>query len=271
MNYYSQHGEDFVLDQLFVDKKKGFFVEVGCIDGRRFSNTLSFEERGWKGLCVEAHSGYIDLLKRNRPNSIICHCAAGERDEDEVIFYANSRGSLSTLDRSKEDHFREKYREYFTGFQEQRVRKTRLDTLFHEHGIGEIDILSMDIEGYEFEALKGINFQQFRPKVLVVESDSLAHERRIDSVLIPNGYTKSVKIVQNILYLRDEKMEKRIKNKTFRVRLIHTRHPLDQGEDVIKETEIDTCRTKSMSKQFVTGLGKKGVSLFSAIQDRIRR
>ena len=78
VNYYSQHGEDFLLDRLLSDKKRGFFVEVGCIDGRRFSNTLIFEERGWRGLCVEAHTGYIELLRQNRPNSIVCHCAAGE-------------------------------------------------------------------------------------------------------------------------------------------------------------------------------------------------
>jgi len=53
--YYSQHGEDFILDLIFDHKKSGFFVEVGCIDGLRFSNTLFFEKLGWKGICIEAH------------------------------------------------------------------------------------------------------------------------------------------------------------------------------------------------------------------------
>ena len=273
VNYYSQNGEDFLLDEVFKDKKSGFFVEVGCIDGKRFSNTLTFEERGWMGLCIEAHAGYIELLRRNRPNSIICHCAAGEKDEDDAIFYANARGSLSTLDRSKESYFREKYGEYFTGFEEQRVPKRRIDTLFREHGIGEIDILSLDIEGYEVEALKGIDFRYYKPLVLVIESDSSEHEIQIDSMLIPNGYTKSVRIACNIFYFLDPKWEQRIKNKTFHVNLIHTRHPLDNGEDIQTETEIDTRSKNCISRKSVAmlTLRKKMIFVINAVKRMCRR
>lgn len=240
IKYYSQHGEDFLLSEIFKDKKNGFFVEVGCIDGRRFSNSLTFEKRGWRGLCVEAHADYIKLLKKNRANSIICHCAAGEKDEDQVTFFANARGSLSTLDKSKESNFRKNYGKYFSGFEEQKVKKRRLDTLFREHNINEIDFISLDIEGYEVEALMGIDFQQYKPLVFVIESDSANHELQLDNILIPNGYTKSTRLASNIFYLIDQKLEKRTKNKRFHVSLTHTRHPLDRGEDVPVEILIDT-------------------------------
>ncbi len=29
--FYSQHGEDFLLNEIFKEKENGFFVEVGCI------------------------------------------------------------------------------------------------------------------------------------------------------------------------------------------------------------------------------------------------
>jgi FkbM family methyltransferase len=249
VNYYSQHGEDFLLDQLFKEKKRGFFVEVGCIDGKHFSNTLTFEEREWKGMCVEAHADYIEILRQNRPNSIVCHCAVGESDEDEVPFYANVRGSLSTLDGSRESHFREKFSEYFSGFEVQKVSKRRLDTLFREHNVQEVDILSLDIEGYEVEALEGLDFQRYKPLVLVVESDNSKHEQKLDEILIPNGYTKSVRVAQNIFYLLDPKLEDRIKNKSFRVTLTHTRHPLDAGEDKLIEVEIDTRTSNAESSR----------------------
>jgi hypothetical protein len=118
--YYSQHGEDALLDLVFGDQKEGFFVEVGCIDGRHFSNTLTFEEREWNGMCVEAHAGYIDMLKKNRPSSIICHCTAGETDED-AVFYANARGRLSTMDKTSEACWQRDYVPYFSGFEEQQV------------------------------------------------------------------------------------------------------------------------------------------------------
>ena len=53
---WSQYGQDRYIDKLLKGKRKGFFVEIGCHDGERFSNTLFLEkERGWTGFLVEAN------------------------------------------------------------------------------------------------------------------------------------------------------------------------------------------------------------------------
>jgi FkbM family methyltransferase len=252
--YYSENGEDFLLDQLFKDKTHGIFVEVGCIDGRRHSNTLTFEERGWSGLCVEAHTGYIEMLQKNRPNSIICSCAVGETDQDQVVFYANRWGSLSSQDKSKGHEFQRRFGPRFAGFEEQIVQKRRLDSLFRTHSVTEIDILSIDIEGYEVEALKGIDFGQFRPIVIVVESESRDHRRQMDAILLPNGYIRSVRLAQNIFYLRDPLMERSIKGKVFSVTLNRTRHPLDEDEDKLITTRIDTRQVTALRQALMSKL-----------------
>ena len=208
--YYSQHGEDALLDLIFGGQKNGFFVEVGCIDGRRFSNTLTFEERGWHGLCVEAHAGYIEMLEKNRPNSIVCHCAAGETDGD-AIFYANARGSLSSLDKTTEERWKRDYSEYFSGFEEQSVKKVRLSTLLDENHIEEIDILSLDIEGYEVEAMKGMDLNRHRPRVMVIESDSDEQERLLDQTILPHGYAKSIRFHGNLFYVRDKELDNKLR------------------------------------------------------------
>jgi FkbM family methyltransferase len=248
--YYSQNGEDFLIDLLFDDKETGFFVEVGCIDGRRFSNTLILEERGWKGLCVEAHKDYIELLRRNRPNSIISPCAVGEKDDESVPFFANARGSLSTLDRSRENQFQRVYGVNFSGFVEQDVQMRRLDTLFREFGIKNIDILSLDIEGYEIQALQGIDFSIYKPDVMLIESDSPQHEQQLDEILEPYGYIKSVKVSKNIFYLLNPVLVKRIQNKNFRVSLTHTQHPLDDGGDIKKVVYVNTFPKYSLLHNF---------------------
>jgi FkbM family methyltransferase len=241
--YYSQHGEDFILDLIFADQSTGFFVEVGCIDGCRFSNTLMFEERGWKGLCVEAHAGYIDALQENRPNSIICHCAVGEENADGVPFYANDRGSLSTLDQSREEEFRSSFGEYFSGFDQQTVDKRRLDRLFEEHDVPDrIDFLSLDIEGYEVEALAGMDLTTYRPRVLVVESDTSGHERRLDNILVPAGYEKRFRLHQNVFYFDELDLARRVSDDQYTVTLTHTRHPLDDEEDQKRTVELSLHR-----------------------------
>jgi len=241
--FYSQHGEDFVLRTLFPDQNDGVFVEVGCIDGRRFSNTLHFEHCGWKGLCVEAHAGYIDLLHQNRPGSIIEHAAVGEEDAGEVEFYANSRGSLSTLDASQEERFK-KYGRYFTGFEVQKVPKLTLSTLFARHVMREIQFLSLDIEGYEVEALRGIDLDRWRPEVFVIESDSPAHRKGIEAILLPAGYRFVTELARNVFYSLDPRHRSLVHGRTFRnVHLIHTQHPLDDQGDAHHDLTVTTGRS----------------------------
>lgn len=41
MRYYSQHGEDYLLEKMLESQASGIFVEIGCIDSLRFFK-LSF-------------------------------------------------------------------------------------------------------------------------------------------------------------------------------------------------------------------------------------
>jgi FkbM family methyltransferase len=218
-NYYSQHGEDILLDHIFQDRASGFFVEVGCIDGVRFSNTLTFEERGWKGLCVEAHAGFIGALRKNRPGSIVEHCAAGDTDEEGVTFYANFRGSLSSLDRTQEGRFRA-FGRYFGGFTEQKVRKRRLDTLLAVHGVKQVDLLSLDIEGSEEEAIRGLDLERYRPRIMVIEVDGKRQEAALDRLILQHGYHKWIRLGSNLFYMGDASLSDRVRNRVFHGEII---------------------------------------------------
>lgn len=219
VSYYSQHGEDVLLDNIFKGQEDGFFVEVGCIDGIRYSNTLTFEERGWRGVCIEAHADYIDSLRKNRPGSIVEHCAAGEADEDAVTFYANFRGSLSSLDKSLEDRFKA-HGKYFGGFVEQKVAKRCLNTVFAKHGVDHIDVLSLDIEGYEVEAIRGLDLQRYRPRVMVIEIDGgKAEEDALDALILPHGYLRWISLGSNAFYLADEALAVPVRNRIFQAEL----------------------------------------------------
>jgi FkbM family methyltransferase len=198
--YYGQHGEDFLLNKIFNGKSNGFYVEIGCLDGIEFSNTYFFEKKGWKGLCVEAHKDFIEQLKKNRPQAKIVHCAVGEKDEDNVTFYANKIGSLSTLDKQEQSRWEKNYKEFFTGFEEQTVKMQTLTTIFNEAGAPKIDFVSLDIEGYEVKALSGLDLSKYKPRLFVIEYKDEEHRKGIESLLLPAGYHHLALIGCNMFY-----------------------------------------------------------------------
>jgi FkbM family methyltransferase len=238
-NYYSQHGEDLLLDGIFAGQEAGFFVEVGCIDGVRFSNTLTFEERGWKGICVEAHADYIEALRSNRPNSIVEHCAAGEADEESVTFYANFRGSLSSLDRTQEGRFRA-FGKYFGGFTEQKVAKRRLDTVLTRHGVQQVDLLSLDIEGYEVEAIQGLDLSRHRPRVMVIEVDGKAQEAALDAQILPHGYAKWIGLGSNLFYLAERSLADPVRDRVLEGEMVRRQDDFDGTAARRIKVSVDT-------------------------------
>ena len=139
-----------------------------------------------------------------------------------------------------EDVFKKRFGRYFHGFSKQIINKRRLDTLLKQYNIKDIDILSIDVEGYEAQVLSGIDFKIYRPKVLIIEALDKERENNLDDILLKQGYHKSVKIKANILYIIDIVMEQTIKNKTFQVSVIHTQHPLDDNGDSIRKCTINS-------------------------------
>ena len=70
MSYYSQLGQDSIVEKLLKGKENGTFVDVGASYFDNMNNTYYFEkDKGWKGLAVEIDSRYNEGWK-NRPNSV---------------------------------------------------------------------------------------------------------------------------------------------------------------------------------------------------------
>ena len=66
--YWSQSGQDKIVDQLLEGRKGLFFIESGGYDGELHSNSLFFEHRrGWQGMVIEPNPHlYKQILNKNR-------------------------------------------------------------------------------------------------------------------------------------------------------------------------------------------------------------
>lgn len=88
MNYYSQLGQDIIVDRLFQQKENGTFVDVGASFFDNMNNTYFFEkERSWRGVAVELDSVYNDGWL-NRPKTVYLNQNA--LDVDYAKFFADN-------------------------------------------------------------------------------------------------------------------------------------------------------------------------------------
>lgn len=236
--HYSQHGEDLVLDAIFEGQAAGTFAEIGCIDGKRFSNTLFLEERGWKGLCVEAHPDYIDSLRTNRPGSIVSFSAVTANDGGEIEFHANWRASLSTIDPKMREVYTERYTKFPARYEVIQVPARSLSSLLDESGLGSLDLLSIDVEGTELDALAGLELPRHLPRVLVIESDNNEVTHQIDSLLLPHGCVRGLQISNNVIYFRDRSDFDRIAGRTIAGDCKWVQHPLDNSGDTVRQFSV---------------------------------
>ena len=68
--YFSQWGQDKIIDQILKGKKKGVYIDIGAHDGITFSNSYFFEKyRNWTGICIEPNPNVFKKLVLNRPNT----------------------------------------------------------------------------------------------------------------------------------------------------------------------------------------------------------
>lgn len=165
---YSQQGEDIILRNLFVGHHQGFYVDIGAYHPFRYSNTYFFYKRGWKGLAVDATPGTAVLFKKYRPRDISIDAAVG-REDKEAQLYMFEEGGLNTL--SEEVALQQSKIPDRPIIATRQVRIRPLRGIFEDHlaGTQPIDILSIDVEGYDLDVLQSNNWAKYIPKIVVCE------------------------------------------------------------------------------------------------------
>lgn len=173
---------------LYMDIENGFFIEAGANNGISQSNTLYFERyKGWHGLLIEPIPELAVECKLNRPKAIVENLAlvSSEFTDDYVeMEYCNLMSVVksklngieiqSHIKRGK-SFLRENERVYTIS-----VPAMTLSGIIKKHAISHIDLLSLDVEGYEAQVLKGINFDLHRPEFMLVE---VREKSDIDSII----------------------------------------------------------------------------------------
>ena len=171
-NFNSQCKEDEWLYHEGILPDTGFYIDLGSAHGTINSNTKVLDDMGWSGICVEPNPEYLPSYQ-DRTCKLI-QKAVNKIDGSVYFDYNGEAGKITTKDK--------------LGVRV--VPGISLATIVKDNNVTEIDLLSIDLEGSEYDVLKPYFKTDLpKPKIIIAEYCTFGkQDHRLVTMLIKKGY-----------------------------------------------------------------------------------
>ena len=165
-------------------KRNGYFVDLAAGQPQALSNTYFIEKYlNWEGLLIDGNPVFAKKLRAERRNKVL----------EEIVYSENNKEVKFRIDNAElggivGDEFDNNKKFRSDELANAKIITSRTKTLnqilVENNAPKEMDYLSLDIEGGEYEALKNFDFKQYKWKFLTIERPNL----ELDLLLDKNGY-----------------------------------------------------------------------------------
>jgi FkbM family methyltransferase len=203
-----------VAEAFFPGHDAGVFVEVGAAKPDFLSISAIFRARGWKIIAVEPNPDFCKLHEA-RGHEILQY-ACSDEDQDDVDFYvvnshsADYLGGEVSYEAFSSLGIKDQYAELRETVKENtsvgriKVKVRKLDTLLASYApdVREIDIVAVDVEGWELSVMRGLDMGRYRPKVVILEN--LFKSKDYVGFMRERGYNLWKRLEPNDVYVRSE-------------------------------------------------------------------
>jgi FkbM family methyltransferase len=167
-------------------KRDGFFVEFGAADGKQKSNTYFLEkDMNWNGIVAEPNPNFVASVRRHRSCTVFDKCVYS-RSGERIEFLASRVGELSRIAAidPKDGHDRSDHAVVVV------LTISLNDLLVEGNAPRDIDFLSIDTEGSEYEILSHFDFDKWNLHTIAVEHNGTKVRDKIFELLTRHGYRR---------------------------------------------------------------------------------
>lgn len=203
---YAQNFEDVMLWRALKHVDKGFYIDVGANDPERHSVTKAFYDRGWHGINIEPISEWHEKLQKERVNDINLKLAAGKQKGNNIMFEISGTGlSTSNLSYVKQHNLK--------GYESKKIEvcTETLTGICKLYVQSDIHFLKIDTEGDEKNVLQGLDLDNYRPWIILIESNLPSSDKENYKIWQKQVLTANYKLAYmdglNHFYVAEEKSD----------------------------------------------------------------
>jgi len=162
---YSYGSVDLLLQYIFKNQMRGFFIDVGCQHPVMNNNTYLFYKKGWNGINIDLDKKNIDLFNFYRKKDLNINFAVSSKEGETDLFFYHDKSAINTVEKSVANYQKAQVKEI------KKIKTKTLNSIIENSEFKNriIDFISIDVEGHETEVIKGFDLKKYKPKVVVIE------------------------------------------------------------------------------------------------------
>jgi FkbM family methyltransferase len=206
---YSGEGEDLILLKIFGRKLNGFYIDVGCYHPKINSNTYALYKIGWRGINIDANPQSIKKFEHFRKDDININMGIANQ-RNTMAYYTFNEPAVNTFSQTMFEERRSIPWLKYLGEKSIPVEPLR-EVLSRVDTPDTIDILDVDVEGFDMEVLISNDWSRYVPRVVLVEDQYLDvksyEELETYKFLVPKGYSLLAKTLSTLIFIHRDHLQ----------------------------------------------------------------
>ena len=171
---FSQYGEDLIINGIFdtIGISHPRYIDIGAHHPTLLNNTYFFYRRGSSGVCIEPDKKLLKKIQEKRSRDLCLNCGVGPETKENAPYYKMTAQTLNTFSKESAEKNIEAQDVYGTQSIEEvsYIRIVSINEILKKCKATDLDLLSIDTEGFDEAIITAMNFDIYRPKVICIET-----------------------------------------------------------------------------------------------------